>query len=82
MDIFEIILKPIAWVFRIFINLLDVCITRPWYWIGWLIAKALSFGKFPFNGPNEGDLESFWIQATIYLIGFGVPIGIIYLYVV
>lgn len=77
MDILELIFKPFSWVFRLFVLLLEQgIITRPWYWIGWLLLRVLTIGKYPLYGPNDEDLEGIRVSVITYVLGCITPIAI------
>ena len=77
-DILELAIRGIAKVFLfisralLFLIWQGLCETIFWY-IGWPIAKALTFGKYPEMGIHEIEKENLFIQAAVILIGFAVP---------
>ena len=77
-DILELAIRGIAKLFlfisRAFLFLIwqGLCETIFWY-IGWPITKAVTFGKFPESGINQIEKEGLFTQATVIIVGFVAP---------
>jgi hypothetical protein len=77
-DLIELTARGLARVFlfisRILLFLLwqGLCETLFWY-IGWLVTRAITLGRFPEQGIAEIEKENGYTQAVVIIIGAAVP---------
>ena len=71
MEILELIFRPLLATLRFLYSLLELgVITRPFYWVGWMTLRVISFKKIPSYGINEPDEETLTVCMFTWFIGY------------